>query len=172
MINTQTHKHTSIQALLSIYISLALRLLHGTPSSSNAWFLVCLTVSFRRTPFAKIQARLQFPEGYPSTPLIVELTSASLPQPFLRKLTKKAEDAAKAWASKEDVQAGDGHERRVAGDGNVPGARNGKAVGEGGGEDGARTVAALNVVVDTVNKNKFVPCWKEMRQAATLVAAR
>ncbi|CAN0147132.1 unnamed protein product [Ectocarpus sp. 6 AP-2014] len=104
-----------------------------------------------RTPYAKIQARLQFPDDYParSTSPILELTSASLPQPFLRKLIKSAEEAARAC---------------------TPTAAKSEAVGGGGGETG-KAVAALKVVMDAVNKNKFLPCWKELRQAATLVTS-
>lgn len=77
----------------------------------------------------------------------MELTSASLPQPFLRKLIKSAEEAARACtltAAKSEA---------------VGGVETGKAV------------AALKVVMDAVNKNKFLPCWKELRQAATLVTS-
>ncbi|CAB1108352.1 unnamed protein product [Ectocarpus sp. CCAP 1310/34] len=102
-----------------------------------------------RTPYAKIQARLQFPDDYParSTSPIVELTSASLPQPFLRKLIKSAEKAAR---------------------GCTPTAAKREAAG---GVETGKAVAALKVVMDAVNKNKFLPCWKELRQAATLVTS-
>lgn len=84
----------------------------------------------RRTPHARIQARFSFPEEYPTYPLLAELSSPSLPQPFLRKLTKKVEDAARARLG------------------------------------GPQVMAALDVLVDAVNNNKFLPCWKELRQAA------
>ncbi|CAM9614854.1 unnamed protein product [Choristocarpus tenellus] len=89
-----------------------------------------------RTPHAKISSRLQFKEGYPNTPILVELDSPSLHHPFLRKLTKQAEEEAH------------------------------KLVGSG------QVVAALKVIVDTVNLNKFVPCWKELRKSAQMVAAK
>lgn len=103
----------------------------------------------RRTAYAKIQVRLQFPDGYPeaSPSPIVELKSDSLPQPFLRKLTKAAEESARNCPLPTQV------------DGDKSGG-NGKAV------------AALKVVVDAVSNNKFLPCWKELRQAATLVTSR
>lgn len=53
-----------------------------------------------------------------------------------------------------------------------------KGSGGGSGSGGAegrgtgRAVAALGVVLDVVNKNKFLPCWKELRQAAALVSTR
>ncbi|CAM9878888.1 unnamed protein product, partial [Hapterophycus canaliculatus] len=105
-------------------------------------------VIIMRTPYAKIQARLQFPDDYPavSTSPIVELTSASLPPPFLRKLTKSSEEAAAAMAS--------------------------RSSGGTGSRGAGRAVEALKVVMDAVNNNKFVPCWKELRQAATLVTSR
>lgn len=109
----------------------------------------------RRTAYAKIQARLQFPHGYPgaSPSPIVELKSDSLPQPFLRKLTKAAEEAAR------DCPA----PTRVDGD------KSGESSSTAG---TGKAVAALNVVVDAVNNNKFLPCWRELRQAATLVTSR
>jgi len=109
----------------------------------------------RRTAYAKVQARLQFPDDYPTTSAspIVELTSASLPQPFLRKLTKSAEEAARVCP----VTADTDDSRSSSGGG---------AGGKG------KAVAALKVVVDVVNKNKFVPCWKELRQSANLVTSR
>ncbi|CAM9167382.1 unnamed protein product [Pylaiella littoralis] len=107
-----------------------------------------------RTAYAKIQVRLQFPDDYPttSTSPIVELTSASLPQPFLRKLTKSAEEAARNFTT--------------------TATETGKSKGEGGTGGRGRAVAALTVVLDAVNKNKFLPCWKELRKAATLVTSR
>lgn len=114
----------------------------------------CCCCCCRRTAYAKVQARLQFPEDYPttSTSPIVELTSTSLPQPFLRKLTKSAEEAAR----------------------NVPTTATETGGTSSGGETGGKgkAVAALKVVVNAVNKNKFLPCWKELRKAATLVTSR
>lgn len=50
----------------------------------------------------------------------------------------------------------------------------GSGSGSGGtkGRGTGRAVAALGVVLDAVNKNKFLPCWKELRQAAALVTTR
>ena len=98
---------------------------------------------------------MQFPEDYPASSLspIVELTSASLPQPFLRKLTKSAEEAARLCP--------------------VTAVETGRNGGNSGGARGkGKSVAALKVVMDAVNKNKFVPCWKELRQSANLVTSR
>lgn len=106
----------------------------------------------RRTAYSKVQVRLQFPDDYPSaspSPL-VELKSDYLPQPFLRKLTKTAEEAARACPVQTVADTSSPSETT----------RKGKAV------------AALQVVMDAVNKNKFLPCWKELRQAATLVTSR
>lgn len=112
----------------------------------------------RRTAHAKIKVRLQFPEDYPKTSLIVELTSASLPPPFLRKLTKKAEEAALNITSSSGSVEGHALQRDSEGD-----------VTRG---NSGRAVAALTVVMDAVENNKFLPCWKELRQAATLVSGR
>ena len=108
----------------------------------------------RRTAHAKIQVRLQFPDDYPkaSPSPIVELKSDSLPQPFLRKLTKAAEDAARNRPLPTEVNSDKCGASRTGGIGKV--------------------VAALRVVMDAVNKNKFLPCWKELRQAAILVTSR
>lgn len=114
----------------------------------------------RRTAFAKIQARLLFPEGYPTTPLIVELWSSSLPQAFLRKLTKKAEEAAHSCTS--EAVIGTGEEENDTS----------TSTGLAGGGKGGRAVTALRVVMHTVNHNKLLPCWKELRQSATLVSTR
>ena len=115
----------------------------------------------RRTAYAKIQVRLQFPDDYPLTSPspIVELKSDSLPQPFLRKLTKAAEEAARACPvpTEEAAHVATGGTRSSVG---------GKNEGKG------KAVAALGVVMDAVNKNKFLPCWKELRQAAALVTSR
>lgn len=112
---------------------------------------------------------MQFPEDYPTAPLIVELTSPSLPQPFLRKLTKKAEEAARSCSPTATDAAGVENPTRVDSSTNSE-----KAYGsDGGGSRGAgRAVAALKVVKDAVDKNKLLPCWKELRQAATLVTTR
>lgn len=118
----------------------------------------------RRTPYAKIQARLQFPEGYPTTPLIVELTNASLPHPFLRKLTLKAEEMARGCNPTEANAATVGEGEKGSGGGSVSGGAEGRGTG--------RAVAALGVILDAVKKNKFLPCWKELRQAAALVSTR
>lgn len=105
----------------------------------------------RRTAYAKIQARLQFPPGYPATPLIVEVDNAALPQPFLRRLTKKAEEEArKSWATPTATVS----------------------PGSGGHSKKGQAVVALRVVMDTVENNKLLSCWKEMRQAAALVTTR
>ncbi len=130
--------------------------------SRSAYESLVLVVSLRaarlcrrRTAYAKVQARLQFPDDYPtaSASPIVELTSSSLPQPFLRKLTMSAEEAARACP----VAAGTDDSRG----------------GSGGGAGGkGKAVAALRVVIDVVNKNKFLPCWKELRQSANLVKSR
>eukprot|EP00904_Undaria_pinnatifida_P013262 jgi/Undpi1/9066/HiC_scaffold_26.g11526.m1 len=117
-----------------------------------------------RTPYAKIQVRLQFPEGYPTTPLIVELTNASLPHPFLRKLTQKAEVVARGCSPTEANAPCVGESEKGSGSGTSGSG----VIGHGTG----RAVAALGVVVDAVEKNKFLPCWKELRQAAALVATR
>ena len=122
------------------------------------WPSVCV---IRRTPYAKIQARLQFPEGYPTTPLIVELTNASLPHPFLRKLTQKAEEMARGCGPAEANAVSTGELENASGSATC-------AEGRGTG----RAVAALGVVLDAVNKNKFLPCWKELRQTAALVTTR
>ncbi|CAM9321461.1 unnamed protein product [Discosporangium mesarthrocarpum] len=93
-------------------------------------------VVIMRTPYSRIQARIQFQDDYPDSPILLELDSPTLPQPFLRKLTKQAEEQA--------------HKLRGQ----------------------PQAVAALQVVVDTVNKNKFLPCWKELRQVAQMVVSK
>lgn len=111
-------------------------------------------LSCRRTAYAKIQVRLQFPDGYPreSPSPIVELKSDSLPQPFLRKLTNAAEEAARTCPAPTETE---------------------ELKNDLSGTDGkGKAVAALRVVMDTVHKNKFLPCWKELRQAAALVTSR
>lgn len=107
---------------------------------------------------------MQFPEGYPTTPLIVELTNASLPHPFLRKLTLKAEEMARGCSPPEANAPSVGEGEKGSGSGSS--ASGAKGRGTGG------AVAALGVVLDAVEKNKFLPCWKELRQAAALVTTR
>lgn len=124
-------------------------------------FLLIPSFCCRRTAYAKIQARLQFPNDYPdgaSAFPIVELKSDSLPQPFLRKLTKTAEEAARKCPLTTEEAGNDGG--------------GGGSSKTGGTGTGGKAVAALQVVMDAVNKNKFLPCWKELRQAATLVTSR
>lgn len=107
---------------------------------------------------AKVQARLQFPEGYPNAVLIVELKSDNLPQPFLRKLTKKAEEeAGDCMKAKTD----DPSDSSISSGGHA-----------GSKMTRYQAVAALRVVMEVVEKNKLLPCWKEMRQAATLATSR
>eukprot|EP00903_Cladosiphon_okamuranus_P007562 g7336.t1 len=108
-----------------------------------------------RTAYAKIQVRLQFPDDYPreSPSPIVELKSDSLPQPFLRKLTKTAEEAARVCPAPTETEE-----------------ENSDTTSSNGGK--GKAVTALRIVMDAVNKNKFLPCWKELRQAAALVTSR
>lgn len=132
----------------------------------------------RRTAHAKIQVRLQFPEGYPDKRLIVELKSDGLPQPFLRKLTKKAEDE----ASKCMARPGPSNGQDAGAEASNPSAsredRHGDADGVADadrsvpGTRGYQALAALRVVTEVVEKNKLLPCWKEMRQAGILATNR
>lgn len=90
----------------------------------------------------------------------MELNSASLPQPFLRKLTKKAEEEARNATDLTLPTAGNDSTTAQAVKGEAAAVHKGHAV------------AALGVVMDVVAKNKLLPCWKEMRQAAALVTHR
>ncbi|CAN0242881.1 unnamed protein product, partial [Ascophyllum nodosum] len=125
-----------------------------------------------RTPFARIQARVLFPEEYPTAPLIVELSSCSIPQPFLRKLTKKAEEAANKSICKYINTSTTSEAANSASMENDASASRSTSTSTSGGMKGGRAVEALRVVMHSVDHNKLLPCWKELRQAATLVTNR
>ena len=113
-----------------------------------------------------------FPEEYPTAPLIVELSSCSIPQPFLRKLTKKAEEAANKSICKHINTSTTSEAANSAGMENDASASRSTSTSTSLGMKGGRAVEALRVVMHSVDHNKLLPCWKELRQAATLVTNR
>lgn len=91
-----------------------------------------VSVTVMRTPYARIQLRIQYTEKYPHDIPIVELSSPSLPLPLLRNKEKEcAEKAAEHLGA-------------------------------------AQFQSIYEHIHSFIHSNMFVPCWKEMKQVATL----
>ena len=92
-------------------------------------FVACVLI---RTPYSRIQVRIQYLPRYPMEAPLVEISSPSLPLPLLRNKEKVCMDLAKENLGKPQV---------------------------------AIIYEHLNTFIQ---KNLFVPCWKEIKQVMTL----
>jgi hypothetical protein len=71
----------------------------STLETATADFIVC---KFARTHFNSLKLRLMFPKDYPSSALLVEITSNVLPTGLLKKMTKQCDvEAAKHVGGKQ-----------------------------------------------------------------------
>eukprot|EP01038_Epipyxis_sp_PR26KG_P006293 gene6293-8667_t len=93
-------------------------------------------VVIMRTPYARVQLRLQYLPNYPFELPIVELSSPTLPMPLLRNKEKECLDV----AQKEAI------------------------------EGKPQFQVIYDFVYAFIHTNLFIPCWKEMKQVATLCA--
>lgn len=100
----------------------------------------------------------------------MELKNDSLPQPFLRKLTKRAEDEARKCI----VSPAPDDACESKSEGSHPPAQRADATRRATTprERSYPALTALRVVMDVVQNNKLLPCWKEMRQAIMLTTNR
>mmetsp|Transcript_33990 Transcript_33990/g.68485 ORF Transcript_33990/g.68485 Transcript_33990/m.68485 type:complete len:471 (-) Transcript_33990:143-1555(-) len=95
--------------------------------------------SYQRTPHTKIRMILTFPDGYPTRPLIVDVQSCSVVPPGLKKKLEK--DLGKVASD-------------VAGNSD---------------SSDSQVCAVFSGLVSFVDSNKFVPCWRELKQSIDIV---
>ena len=65
--------------------------------------LTLLFMFFRRTKFKSVAVLLQFPDKYPTSAIIVELKSKTLPPRLLAKMTELCDQEAKKFLGKPQV---------------------------------------------------------------------
>lgn len=105
-----------------------------------------INVTCMRTPYSRVTLAMIYPEDYPLSPLIVQLSSQTLPKPLLKK--KEQECVAKATEYVKEVIMGEKGEMGEKGKGQVN--------------------VVYNVVQDFIQDNVFVPCWRELKQILIL----
>ncbi|CAM1294490.1 Uncharacterised protein g1027 [Pycnogonum litorale] len=80
---------------------------HCTDQIEGSEVIACLPaivrISITRTKYKQITAVLQFPENYPSDPLITELKSKALPDKLLEGLTKACDQEAKKYLGRPQI---------------------------------------------------------------------
>ena len=106
----------------------------------NAMTESFINVTVMRTAYARVNLVILYGEGYPLTPVKVELSSATLPPPLLR--NKEAECMAAATDCIGKFQE--------------EGNRNGQVA------------VVYNLIYDFIQENLFIPCWREIKRVLTL----
>ena len=97
-----------------------------------------INITCMRTPYSRVTLAMIYPEDYPLAPLIVQLSSPTLPKPLLKK--KEQECMIKAS----------------------------EFIKEGNEESRGQVRIVHNAVQDFIQDNVFVPCWRELKQIMTL----
>lgn len=103
-----------------------------------------LNITVMRTPYSRMTLSIIYPAEYPEKPLIVDLSSATLPKPLLKKKTEECN----AKVAEHIQQVSKGEHDKSFGAGQV------------------RLVYCH--LQDFIENNLFVPCWKELKQVMTM----
>ncbi len=113
------------------------------PACINSVTSEHLNITVMRTPYSRLALSIIYPAEYPQAPLIVELTSTTLPKPLLKK--KEQECNAKVAEHIQKVAKGEGKKGMLG-----------------------QVRLVFCYLQDFIQENLFVPCWKELKQVMTL----